>query len=193
MVDQQVLSERQLIENVKKGERASFDALVVLYRQKGLHIAFNLVRNLEDAKDVVQEAFIKVYSNIGSFHERAAFSTWFYRIVTNCALDFLRKKKKHRAVSFNATDDQGEQKPLEVPDVSLGPWQQASEREFHDLLFEQINQLSEKQRICFTLKHQSGLSVQEIAQVVQCKPATVKVHLFRATEYLRQRLARFSR
>jgi RNA polymerase sigma-70 factor (ECF subfamily) len=72
-----------LIERIKQGDRASFDVLVSLYQQKGLEIAYNIVGNLEDAKDVLQEAFVKVYLNIKGFQEKAKFSTWFYRIVVN--------------------------------------------------------------------------------------------------------------
>jgi len=114
--------ESVLIEEIKNGHRASFDNLVSLYRQRGLSIAYNMVGNLEDAKDVLQEAFIKVYLNIKKFREKARFSTWFYRIVVNCSLDFLRRRKKiNRTFVSPLQDEDGQDICLEVPDTSNEP------------------------------------------------------------------------
>lgn len=186
-------SESALIENIKQGERASFDILVSLYQQKGFSIAYNLVGNIEDAKDILQEAFVKVYLNIKGFQEKAQFFTWFYRIVVNCSLDFLRKQKRKERIFVEAIKDEEEQgKKLEIPDSSSEPARVAILRELGQELEDCIAKLSKNQKLCFVLKHQNGLTVQEISEILKCNPATVKVHLFRAANNLRNSLAKYS-
>lgn len=183
-------NETKLIERIKQGERSSFDNLVTLYQQRGLNIAYNLVGNLEDAKDVLQEAFIKVYLNIKDFQGKSQFSTWFYRIVVNCALDFLRKRKKTKVV-FTETfqDEEGKEERIEVADSRFESARVVLSKELSLNLDNCIAQLPEKQRICFVLKHQNGLSTFEIAQILKCRPSTVKVHIFRAIRNLQKSLS----
>lgn len=184
--------ETVLIQRIKQGERASFDALVSLYQQKGLGIAYNMVGNLEDAKDVLQEAFVKVYVNIKGFQERAQFYTWFYRIVVNCSLDFLRKRKRTSSIFIDSIiDGNGEEKELEVADSRFEPARITIERELGRNLEDSIAKLSKMQRTCFVLRHQNGLSIEEISQILKCNPATVKVHIFRAIGNLRKSLSKY--
>lgn len=185
--------EKVLIERIKQGERISFDNLVSLYQQKGLSIAYNLVGNLEDAKDILQESFIKVYLNVQGFKEKSEFFTWFYRIVVNCALDFLRKRKRmnHIFIDSLIIDEEGKKKEQEIADNRFEPAKVAMLNELHCHLDNCLARLSEKQRLCFVLKHQNGLSTQEVARVLKCRPATVKVHIFRAINNLRKSLAKY--
>lgn len=184
--------ETALIQRVKQGERASFDILVSLYQQKGLGIAYNMVGNLEDAKDVLQEAFVKVYLNIRGFQGRAQFNTWFYRIVVNCALDFLRKKKRLNRIFIDSIiDEDGREKKLDVAGSRLEPARITIERELGRSLEDSIDKLSKMQRTCFALRHQNGLSIEEISQTLKCNPATVKVHIFRAIGNLRKSLSKY--
>jgi RNA polymerase sigma-70 factor, ECF subfamily len=186
--------QKELIARLKLGERSAFDELVQIYKTKGFCIAFNMLGNWEDAKDVLQDTFVKVYLNIRSFREKSQFSTWFYRVAVNCCLDFLRKRKK---ISGFFTDSlmikDGEEKELQIPDTTFDPARMVMIRELNRNLESCIANLSEKQRICFVLKHQNGLTVQEISQITRCSPATVKVHLFRAVCNLRKSLSKYNR
>lgn len=187
-----MVDEAVLIENVKSGQRSSFDALVNLYQQRGLGIAYNMVGNAEDAHDVLQEAFVKMYVHLKRFEGRSKFSTWFYRIVVNCALDFLRRRKRAARVFVDIADGHDEGKsPLEVADVSFEPRRISEAKEFAHTVDECIARLSRMQKSCFILKHQNKLTISEIAEMLKCNPSTVKVHLFRAVENLRQHLARY--
>ena len=184
--------EAVVIENVKCGQRSSFDALVNLYQQRGLGIAYTMVGNAEDARDVLQEAFVKMYVHIKHFEGRSKFSTWFYRIVVNCALDFLRRRKRAARVFVDRADGHDEGKvPLEVADVSFQPRRISEAKEFAHTVDECIAKLSKRQKSCFILKHQNKLTISEIAEMLKCNPSTVKVHLFRAVENLRTHLARY--
>lgn len=189
MHPESAVNELVLIEDVKCGKRSSFDILVGLYQQRGLGIAYNLAGNLEDAKDILQEAFIKMYLKIKGFQQKSRFSTWFYRIVVNCALDFLRKRKRAGRIFVEVSDDRDGKKPgLEVPDLSFEPRRAQMAKEFAKELEERIGRLSKMQKLCFVLKHQDSLTVREISGVLKCSPATVKVHIFRAVENLRRSL-----
>lgn len=189
---QAVPDESALIEDVKSGRRASFDILVALYQHKGFGIAYNLVGNIEDAKDVLQEACIKMYVNIKAFEGRAKLSTWFYRIVVNCALDFLRMRKRANRVWVEVdSSDENKQANLEVPDLSFEPARLRLAKEFAQKLEEGVSELSKMQRLCFVLRHENNLAIREIAQTLKCRPATVKVHLFRAADNLRKLLSRY--
>ena len=189
MHSESAVNELVLIEDVKCGKRSSFDILVELYQRRGLGIAYNLAGNLEDAKDILQEAFIKMYLNIKGFQQRARFSTWFYRIVVNCALDFLRKRKRAGRIFVEISNDaEGKKAELEVPDLSFEPRRAGMAKEFARELEECIAGLSKMQRLCFVLKHQNSLNIQEISGMLKCSPATVKVHIFRAVENLRKSL-----
>lgn len=181
-------NETLLIENIKKGERTGFDRIVDMYQQKGISIAYNLVGNFEDARDVLQEAFIKVYLHIKNFQEKAQFSTWFYRIVTNCALDLLRKRKKmHKVFTASLIDEDGKEK--DAPDKRYEPTKIILNHELNQNLDKSIANLPKNQKICFILKYQNGLNIQDISEVIKCNPSTVKVHLFRAIRTLQDKLA----
>lgn len=182
--------EKELIGRLKEGERAAFDELVDIYKEKGFSIVFNMVGNFEDTKDVLQEVFVKIYLNIIKFQEKSRFSTWFYRIAVNCALDFLRKRKKsNRFVSDFLIDEDGRERKIEVADKRAEPARAAMINELSRNLEDSIAKLSEKQKTCFVLKHQNGLKIDEIAQILRCSGTTVKVHLFRAVNNLRKDLS----
>lgn len=183
-----------LIAKVKEGRRSSFDTLVSLYQHRGLSIAYTMVGNVEDAQDVLQEAFVKVYAGIKDFRGKAKFGTWFYRIVVNCALDFLRRRKRGSKVFIDIIGNAEEQgAPVEAIDVTTEPRRVAASREFVRELDESVAKLSKMQRSCFILRHQNRLAIQEIAEVLRCTPSTVKVHLFRAAMHLRKYLLHYFR
>lgn len=183
-------NEAALIEEISKGDRASFEQLVNLYRDNGISIAYNIVGNLEDAKDVLQEAFVKVYMNIKNFRRESKFSTWFYRIVVNSSLDFLRQRKKiNRVCTESLSDEEGRQ--LEVEDLRFEPAKILINQELSGKLDSCIEALPERQRVCFTLKYRNGLTSNEIAGILKCRNSTVKVHLFRAVRALQDKLAAY--
>ncbi len=180
--------EKALILRMKENERSAFDELACIYRNKGFAVAYSFVGNPEDAKDVLQEAFIKVYLNIKKFKEQAKFSTWFYRIVVNCSLDFLRRRKTLRRVfTQNLLDEEGKEQEFE--DRRNEPGRILMNEELGIVLDNCILELAEKQKVCFILKHQNGLSNQEIARLLRCTISTVKVHLFRAVRNLQVKLS----
>lgn len=186
------VNERDLIDRIHGGDRLAFTELVRQYAPKGFTICYRFVENTEDAKDVLQEAFIKVYKHIGSFRKESSFSTWFYRIVVNTCNDFFRRKKRVQAepLSVSAADESFER---EVPDTAVLADARLEENELREVLNKHIEALPDKQRTAFILRYRQGLSGKEISQVMRCNVATAKVYIFRAVRALQKTMASYIR
>lgn len=172
------ITEEQIIDKVKSGDEDAFQELVLLYRNKAFGLCYSIVGNIEDAKDILQDAFIKVYRHIDRFRKGSSFYTWFYAILVNTARDYLRKKARWRTEFLE-----------DVADFHISSERVILSEELKKLMEGAINQLSEKQRLCFVMKHENGIKIDEIAQILHCRPSTVKVHLFRAVRSLQKKLS----
>lgn len=180
-----------LIERARNGERAAFDSLVDIHKGKAFALAYNFTGNAEDAKDALQDAFVKAYLNIGKFRGGSAFYTWFYRILLNQCRDVLRKKQARLKVLVDAPEpvDEDDAAPVEAVEGGPGPGETLLNKEIREKVDEAINKLPEKQKMTFILRHMHGMKLGEIAGVIRCSESTVKVHLFRATKNLQKALS----
>lgn len=180
-----------LIERARNGERAAFGSLVDIYKGKAFALAYNFTGNSEDAKDVLQEAFVKAYLNIGKFRGGSAFYTWFYRILVNQCRDTLRKKQARVKVLVDIHEpaDEDDAPPVEAVEAGPGPREALLSKEIREKVDEAINTLPEKQKMTFILRHVHGMKLGEIADVIKCSESTAKVHLFRATKSLQKALS----
>lgn len=184
------LGDDELVALAQKGERQAFEELVERYKQKAYRIAFDFTRDREEAKDLSQEAFLRAFTHLKGFDLRAGFYTWFYRILVNVCLDYRRRRGRVVWESLdqkaNGVDDgPGVASELATPD------QEAISGEISRRVGEALQALPAKQRTAFILKNHQGLSIQQIAEVMQTAEGTVKAHLHRAVTALRQRLAEF--
>ena len=179
-----------LVRRVCAGETDAYAQLVERYQERAVRLAFGLVHHWEDARDISQDAFVKAYQRLDAFREEAAFSTWFYRIVVNTCRDFQRRRRVRAWVSLDApVDAEGEERSLfEPPSHAALPDAQAADRELGAALTRAIDQLPDRQRTAFILKHLEGLSIEETAGVLQCASGTVKAHLFHAAAHLQRAL-----
>ena len=180
-----------LVRRVCAGETDAYAQLVERYQERAVRLAFGLVHHWEDARDISQDAFVKAYQRLDAFREEAAFSTWFYRIVVNACRDFQRRRRVRAWVSLDATSEEadGEDRSLfEPPSHDALPDAQAADRELGAALTRAIDQLPDRQRTAFILKHLEGLSIEETAGVLQCASGTVKAHLFHAAAHLQRAL-----
>lgn len=181
----------ELVERLKGGDRTAFKQLVDKYKRKSYNIAYTLVENKEEVKDILQEAFVKVFYSINSFRQDASFSTWFYRILVNLCKDCLRKRSK-QFVSIDATfetEEGQDMKATEIADLKENPASTLLNKETGVMINKALNKLPEKQKLAFILKHINGLSIEEISNSLGCSISTCKVHLFRAVRALRKELA----
>ncbi|OFX14209.1 MAG: RNA polymerase subunit sigma-24 [Armatimonadetes bacterium RBG_16_58_9] len=181
--------ERALISRCKDGEHAAFDELVRRYERRVFSFAYRLAGNQDDANDVAQEAFIRVFNSIATFRGDAVFTTWIYRIVTNVYLDERKKSKSHRQTSL---DDYVEldENPVarQIVDDRPTPDQIVEHKERNRVVQEAVNSLPEYQRIIVTLYHMQNRSYEEIAEILQLPIGTVKSRLNRARLALGEKL-----
>jgi RNA polymerase sigma-70 factor, ECF subfamily len=181
----------ELVALAQTGDRAAFEELVERHKQRAYRIAFDFSRDREEAKDLSQDAFLKAYMNIKRFDGRSSFYTWFYRIVVNVCLDYKRRQQRTSAEEFNETVET-KVDPSHTAVHSISPDQQAIAGQISRKVGVALQALPPKQRTAFILRNHQGLSIREIAEMMQTAEGTVKVHLHRAVTALRQNLAEFA-
>lgn len=172
------------------GDKAAFERLVRKYEKYVYTTVYAVVRNREDAFDVSQEVFLKLYHSIGSFKGESSFSSWLYRIARNGALDFLRRGKKHSAISLDYEDEDGNRYILQLPDMDPAgdPEHRLLKNERKKILYDAMDELSDEHREILLLRDINGLTYDEIAVRLKLEVGTVKSRLFRAREALRKKL-----
>ncbi len=189
------VDERSLVAEAQAGNRAAFEELVRRYDRDVLRLALNLMKRPEDARDVYQEAFLKVYRNLHRFRFECSFYTWLYRIVTNVCLDQLRRRQarpEDQAPELNSAhheegitdffERQREDRP------TLDPERRLFGKEIKARIATAMERLSPRERIVFEMKHYQGLKLRAIGDVLGTTEETVKNSLFRATRKLRSQL-----
>lgn len=187
-----VTDELALVQRAKTGDVASFEELVKRYDRNVFRIAQHITQNREDAEDVVQDAFLKAYENLGQFQGQSKFYTWLVRIAVNEALMKLRRRRPERMVSLDEdvkTED--DSIPREVADWSPNPEQLYSQAELHDILSKTIQGLPPSFRTVFVLRDVEGLSTEEAAEALDLSIPAIKSRLLRARLQLRERLSRY--
>ncbi|MGB9835555.1 MAG: RNA polymerase sigma factor [Candidatus Saccharicenans sp.] len=170
-----------LVEKIKQGDKAAFMRLVERYQQKVFVVSYSLVRNREDALDLVQETFIRLYQKIHSYRPRENFQAWLMQIARNLSIDFLRKQMVRKEESLDALDLQREMAASSQSDPSRfnpGPMVQKA-----------VSQLPPRQRDVFILLHYEDLKYEEIAQRLRISVGTVKSLHFKAIQKLKDILA----
>jgi len=191
-VEEPVSDELKLVRAAKDGDVSAFEQLVKRYDRNVFRIANHITHSREDAEDVVQEAFLKAYSNLEKFQEQSKFYTWLVRIAVNEALMKLRKRRPERFVSLDEdvkTED--DSLPREVADWSPNPEQLYNQEELRDILSRTIQGLPPTFRTVFVLRDVEGLSTEETAEALELSVPAVKSRLLRARLQLRERLSRY--
>jgi len=188
------MEETALIRAAQAGDHGAFEQLVRAYDQSVLRLAMNLLRSPEDAHDVYQEAFLRVYRNLNSFRFDCSFHTWLYRIVTNLCLDHMRKRKvrKEDAAVLSTADG-----PLDrmdaVPEerVDGDPQRYLFSGQIRRRIKEVLGELTPRERMVFELRHYQGLRLRRIGEVLGTTEEAAKNCLFRATQKMRAALGDF--
>lgn len=183
------ISERATIRRAQQGDRVAFDELVRLYERNVLRLALQICRSPEEAQDLYQEAFLKVYRSLPRFRFESRFSTWLYRVVMNVGLDFLRRRSSRKEVQFSASHDDPDY-ASSVPEerAALDPEQSLRAAEIRQRLGLALDRLNPRERMVFELRHYQGLKLRLIGQMLGTSEETAKNCLFRATQKLRVEL-----
>ena len=175
--------EIRLIASAKHGDHASFETLVDRFMGRAMAVAMQYVGNRDDALDLAQEAFYRVYKNLDSFREGERFAPWFFRILRNACLNFLEKKRRGRSFSIHASDEDGNDYPL--PDGALSPLGMVESNEAQKQLRAGIEKLSLKHREIIWLRHFEELDYASIAETLEIPIGTVMSRLFHARQKLK--------
>ena len=190
------VNEEALIREAQAGSREAFEALVHRYDQEVLRLALHLLRRPEDARDIYQEAFLKVYKNLHRFRFECSFYTWLYRIVTNVCYDHLRRRssRPEDQAPDPAVAEGLENLPVDFFDrqperrAEANPERRLMGKEIGLHIDRALERLSSRERLVFHLKHQHGLKLRAIGVILGTSEETVKNSLFRATQKLRAQL-----
>jgi RNA polymerase sigma-70 factor (ECF subfamily) len=188
------IDEAALIRAAQKGDQQAFESLVRAYDRGVLRLAMNLLRSPEDAYDVYQEAFLRVFKNLHAFRFDCSFHTWLYRIVTNLCLDMLRKRKIRREESSVVETDEGTRDRMDTfaEGRELGdPERTLRNRQLGARIQSGLGELTAKERMVFELRHYQGLRLRAIGDVLGTTEEAAKTCLFRATQKMRQALGEF--
>ena len=191
-LNEPVSDELALVSAAKAGDVSAFEQLVKRYDRNVFRIAQHITHSREDAEDVVQEAFLKAYSNLAQFQGQSKFYTWLVRIAVNEALMKLRRRRPERFVSLDEdVKTEEDSLPREVADWSPNPEQLYNQSELRDILSRTIQGLPPTFRTVFVLRDVEGLSTEETAEALDLSVPAVKSRLLRARLQLRERLNRY--
>jgi RNA polymerase sigma-70 factor (ECF subfamily) len=177
------LDDRQLVEQIRQGDDRAFEMLVRRKTSKVYGLCYRVIGNSEDAKDISQLVFLKLWENLEKYDATYAFDTWLYRMVTNVAIDFMRSKQsRDNAVNSN----------LRLVKTSIDPEQTVTvARKEVESVFNAVSSvLSPKQKTIFVMSEMEDLRSSEIAKVLGCRESTVRNHLFNARKLMQAQLKR---
>lgn len=176
---------RLIDEAVNQGDEQAYAMLMGSYKKPVYHMVLKMVRNIDDAEDLTIEAFAKAFKNLHKFKKDYTFSTWLFRIATNNAIDFIRKKKLD-TMSLNSsyTDDNGTNINIDVPDKELNPQEMAIKSQKIELIQMFVTRLPAKYQRLVRLRYFDEYSYDEIAKELGSPLGTVKAQLHRARELL---------
>ena len=183
-------SDVQLMLDVKAGDEASFDLLLLRYRTPLVNFLYRMVRDAATAEDLAQEVFLRVYRARKQYSPSAKFTTWLFRIATNLALNSIRDNRHRRMESsLDAPADDEDSAPRELPSRDMRIDEHMMERDRSDFIRRAIWSLPEKQRVAVLLHKYEEMDYGEIARILECSESALKSLLFRAYETLRVQLA----
>jgi RNA polymerase sigma-70 factor (ECF subfamily) len=189
------MPDNELLQAILKGNKEAFRRLVEQFRSNVVRIAMGFVHNKDDAEDIAQDVFVKIFQTISNFKGNASLSTWIYRITVNTSLNYIRDHKRQKLlyrleslVSFGKLKE-SDKTPKDFSD----PEKLLSDSQDAKFLHQAINTLSENQRIAFTLNKYDDLSYQEIADVMNLTLSSVESLIHRAKKDLQKKLFRFYR
>jgi RNA polymerase sigma-70 factor (ECF subfamily) len=191
-----IANDRTLIERAQAGDAGAFEALVGRYDAQVLRLALNVLGGAEDARDVYQEAFLKIYRNLHRFRFECSFYTWIYRIVTNICLDHLRRRRSRpeeqppvvrtsSAEEFRGADFFDRQEGIAA---QSNPERHLLGQEIGSRIEAALETLSPRERMVFEMKHYQGMRLRAIGEALGTTEETVKNSLFRATRKMRSHL-----
>jgi RNA polymerase sigma-70 factor (ECF subfamily) len=182
-------TDEELVARATAGDTEAFNQLVTRWERPIYALAYRTLGREEDARDVVQEAFLRAYRGLRAFKGEAKFSSWLYRITLNLCRDWIRRERRAPVVQVPEGTD-----PVDLADAKASPAESVEDlvarREMSAAVSRAMAELPEEQRTAIMLKEYQGLTFQEIADQLDCPLSTVKTRLYQGLSVLRRRLER---
>jgi RNA polymerase sigma-70 factor (ECF subfamily) len=178
------LDDQQLVTASKRGDQDAFAQLVQRYQRRIFNLVYRMLQQYEEASEITQETFLAAWQGLPSFRGEARFATWLYRIAYNCALKQLETRKRDRALQVALQAEQA----LESEDNFARASAQIDEHEQQAFVQEHLSHLPAKYRIVLILRHLQDMTYEEMAEILTMPVGTIKTHLFRARNLLKERL-----
>jgi RNA polymerase sigma-70 factor, ECF subfamily len=179
------LEDFRLIDQAVGGDDKAFAKLMQRYKRPVYHMILKMVRNVDDAEDLMIESFAKAFKSLHRFKKDFTFSTWLFRIATNNTIDFIRKKKLNTmSIENSYTDDDGQSVGIDVEDENLDPQEETIKAQKSELVQIFVDKLPAKYQKLVRLRYFSELSYEEIAVELNAPLGTVKAQLHRARELM---------
>ncbi|WP_372369878.1 RNA polymerase sigma factor [Candidatus Uabimicrobium sp. HlEnr_7] len=173
------MSEQKIIYDLQQQKHSAIDVLIDMYHERIFQFLWKYIGNFHDTEDLVQETFLRVIKNIHRYEDREIFSAWIYKIASNAAKDYLRKKKRTQQRLQN----------LSLPKLSSkNPCQEAAKREIHNHVLRSVQELPLDQREVFLMREEAGLTFKEISQILDISINTALGRMHYAVEKLRKKL-----
>ena len=168
--------------------QSHFEKLYHEYKTLVFNVALNYLQNVEDAEEITQDVFVKVYNSLDNFNQKSSYKTWIYRITINQCLDYIKQKNSQKRFFIFGKKSQNEQEYLNTANF-VHPGILMENKEEAAILFEVINTLTENQKTAFLLSKLDGLSNLEISEIMQLSISSVESLVFRAKATLQEKLA----
>jgi RNA polymerase sigma-70 factor (ECF subfamily) len=183
--------DQALVLAAQSGDREAFRKLYDAYHRRAYAVALGVVKNPEDATDVVQEAFVKVHKHLASFQGSSSFYTWLYRIVMNLAIDHIRRSKKSRQVDYQdgVAREEDDATGLSPSLGTVNPRKALLQRELSDAIQAALDELPEYHRAVIVLREIEGLSYEEMSEALEVPKGTIMSRLFHARRKMQQSLS----
>jgi RNA polymerase sigma-70 factor (ECF subfamily) len=180
--------ETRLAKLSRGGDRRAFAELVDLYKDKIYHLGYRMLNQRQEAEDVVQETFLRVYTNLERYDENQKFSTWIYRIATNLCIDRLRKRKPSLSLDAELSDGEGTDWHAMLASDEASPETEIILSETQQNIRDAIQTLPTKYKSVVVLRYLHDMSLQEISDILEMPVTTVKTRVHRGREFLRKKL-----
>ncbi len=180
--------DRALVERARSGDKHAFRVLVQKHQRRAFSVALGLLRDENDAREIVQEAFIRVYRNLARFEGSSSFFTWLYRIITNLAIDHRRKpsRRDHESLEGSQSDDEA---PLQlVAPPNADPGELVHRQQLGESIQRALDALPPYHRAVILMREVEGLSYQEMAEAMSVSKGTIMSRLFHARQKLQRAL-----
>ncbi len=178
--------EKQLVRRILDGSQDAFEQLVACYERRIYAMAFRMTRSEQDALDLSQEIFLKIYRSLPGFGFRSSLATWIYHISSSLCIDFLRSRRVRPPAESLTPPPEEDQPDRDIPDERWSPERCAQRRAALEALDKGLGRLSQEHREILLLREMDGLSYDEIASRLSLAPGTVKSRIARARDALRQ-------